>query len=74
MVEILTKLALSLVTDRDKEAYVQAMDDMGLGHTVVPKCEQFRHQTACPEADEVTKQSTALVLLSEENRITELCS
>lgn len=68
MVEMLTKLALSLVTDKDKEAYVQAMDDMGLGDTVVPKCEQFRHQTACPEADEVTKQSTALILLSEENR------
>ena len=66
--EVITKLALALTTDKDKTAYVAAMEDMGLEHTIVPKCDQYRHKTACPEAQEVTKQSTALILLAEENR------
>tara|TARA_Y100000593_G_C4255770_1_gene309552 strand:+ start:669 stop:872 length:204 start_codon:yes stop_codon:yes gene_type:complete len=66
MVKTITKLARLLTTEEDKVAYVEAMEDMGLGHTIVPKCEQYRHQTACPEAQEVTKQSKALVLLSVE--------
>lgn len=73
MVKSITKLARLLTTEKDKIAYVAAMEDMGLANTIVPKCDQYRHKTACPEAQEVTKQSTALILLSEENRITE-CS
>ena len=71
MVNILTKLASALTTKKDKTAYVAAMEDMGLEHTIVPECDQYRHKTACPEAQEVTKQGTALVLLSEENRTSE---
>lgn len=70
MVTRITKLALALTSSRDKSAYVAAMEDMGLEHTIVPECDQYRHKTACPEAEEVTKQSNALILLSGENRTT----
>lgn len=65
MVKSITKLALALTSRRDRSAYVAAMEDMGLEHTIVPKCDQYRHKTACPEAEEVTKQGNALFLLSE---------
>ena len=67
MVKSLTALARMLTTEKDKEAYTEAMKDMGLEATIVPECKQYSHQTACPEAEEVTKQSTALTLLSVEN-------
>ncbi len=67
MVKSLTALARLLTTSEDKRAYRDAMKDMGLEDTIVPEAKQYSHQTACPEAQEVTKQSTALTLLSVEN-------
>ena len=68
MVNILTKLASALTSKEDREAFAAAMVDMeDQGIPVVHFNDIKSHETACPEAEEVTKQSTALILLSEEN-------
>ena len=65
---IITKLALALTSKEEREAFTCAMVHMEEeGIPVVHFNDIKSHETACPEAEEVTKQSTALILLSEEN-------
>ena len=66
---IITKLALALTSKEDRKAFADAMVDMEEhGIPVVAFFDITDHQTACPEAAEVTKQSKELVLLAAENR------
>ena len=66
---IITKLALALTSQEDREAFADAMVHMEEdGIPVVSYFDITAHQTACPEAQEVTKQSKELVLLAAENR------
>ena len=69
MVNLITKLASALTSKNDKAAYAQAIVDMEEhGIPVVHFTDVKSLRTICPDVVEVTRRSTALILLSEENR------
>ena len=67
MVKVFTKLASALTSKADKAAYKAAMIEMDNCGIPVVELTDVKVPSTCPEV-ETTRQSSALILVSKENR------